>query len=40
MHLILTNVGREEFLTEAVMFWNDRKLESLPKMLAQRLRKV
>ena len=33
-------LGREEFLTEVVVFWNDRKLESLPKSLVKRLKKA
>ena len=33
-------IGREEFLTEAARFWNFRKIECLPKTLAQRLKKV
>ena len=32
--------GREDFLTEAVRFWNQRKIDSLPQTLIQRLRKV
>ncbi|XP_065911283.1 uncharacterized protein [Dysidea avara] len=30
---------REEFLTEAVIFWNDSKIRSLPRTLVHRLRK-
>ncbi|XP_065909643.1 uncharacterized protein [Dysidea avara] len=30
---------REEFLTEAVIFWNDRKIRPLPRTLVHRLRK-
>jgi len=33
-------LGREEFLSEAVVFWNDRKIQSLPKMLVHHLQKV
>lgn len=33
-------IGREDFLTEAVRYWNQRKIDSLPQMLIQRLRKV
>ena len=33
-------IGREEFLTEAAVFWNLRKIKSLPKMLMLRLKKV
>ena len=32
--------GREEFLTEAVFFWNKRKIKCLPKILGLRLKKV
>ena len=34
------NIGREDFLTEAVRFWNQRKIDSLSQSLIQRLRKV
>lgn len=32
--------GREEHITEAVMFWNNRKIDVLPQYLTQRLQKV
>ena len=34
------NTGREDFLIEAVRFWNQHKIDSLPQSLTQRLRKV
>ena len=34
------HTGREDFLTEAVRFWNQRKIDSLPHSLIQRLKKV
>jgi len=33
-------LGREEFLTEAAVFWNTRKVKALPKALKQKLTKV
>ena len=33
-------ISREEFLTEAAVFWNLRKIKSLPKMLMLQLKKV
>ena len=33
-------VGREEQITEAAMYWNLRKIQSLPKDLCNRLIKV
>ena len=38
--LLYAVTGREEFLTEAVFFWNQRKIRCLPKILGLRLRKV
>ena len=46
LYLVLYNfilnikTGREEQLTEAVLFWNERKLQKLPRQLWQRLQKV
>ena len=34
---ILYTIGREEQLTEAALFWNDRKISSLPNYLKRRL---
>ena len=33
-------LGREEHITEAVMFWNQRKLRRLPFLLQTRLQEV
>ena len=33
-------IGREDKITEAVLFWNSRKVESLPASLSSRLKKV
>jgi len=38
--IMFFDLGREEFLTKAVIFWNDRKIQSLPRVLVHRLRKV
>ena len=37
---IYTMIGREDKITEAVLFWNSRKVESLPASLSSRLKKV
>jgi len=37
-HIMIS--GRDEFLTEAAVFWKVRKVKSLPKVLVQRLDKV
>jgi len=37
---IYLHLGREEFLTEAAGFWNQRKIGLLPKLLVYRLQKV
>ena len=34
------SIGREDFLTEAVIFWKKQKIEALPNTLVQRLSKV
>ena len=37
---IVLIIGRDESLSEAAMFWNIRKIESLPTTLLNRLNKV
>ena len=37
---IYTMIGREDKITEAVLFWNSRKVENLPASLSSRLKKV
>ena len=39
-YCICCTVGRDDALTEAVMFWNERKVLGLPKHLSLRIQKV
>ena len=37
---VFYDTGREEYLTEAVIFWNRRKIRKLPNLLVKRLAKA